>query len=323
MEKTSVSFYIMTYNQEKFVASAIQAAFAQNYQELEIVISDDCSNDNTWNVILETVEKYQSIYNRKVILNRNEKNLGICRHINKIISLCSHDIIVCSAGDDISFPDRVRKTVAQFNISPNIMLVSSQVRYIDEQGSLIAYRHNKRYNTIADVENIASGKALPVGCAIACRRECYNFLNKRHLPNNCNYEDIILALRACLIGEISQINEPLVWYRISEGSLTNFVPNSSNLYSKKKAMALQTLLAIQAQLNDLYSFLEHFPEKRNKYKKIIRILKKRIDQKEQSLWIYQYSLSKILLLKLCSPLKGKFFFRYLVEVFKKKNIHWF
>ena len=313
-----VSFYIMTYNQEAFAASAVEAAFAQDYPGLEIVISDDNSTDRTWDIIVETVEKCQknNPLNHTVRLNRNSENLGICNHINKIVSLCTNDIIVCSAGDDISNPDRVSKSVAAFS-DPEVMLVSSLITYIDENGKLITDRSNKRYETPAVIENIVTGKALTVGCAIACRRECYNFLNRRPLPPECSYEDVILALRACLLGRIAQIKEPLVAYRISENSLTNFDKSSPAARQKKDAIIKHSYLAARAQLDDFEFFLSQFPDRRNAYRKIHKLLVDKVDRKLQSYWIIQYDLPTCLKLKLSALFKGKNFFRFLSEALKR------
>lgn len=320
MTRRNISFYIITYNQKDFVAAAIEAAFAQDYPKLEIVISDDNSTDGTWDIILDTVQKCQqnNPQNHKVVLNRNEENLGICKHINKVVDICSNDIIVCSAGDDISKNDRVSKTVECFD-DPDVMMVSSMISYINEQGELLADRDNKRYTAVANPDNIASGKFIPVGCAIACRKSCYNFLNHHKLPDECSYEDVILGMRASLLGKIAQLKEPLVYYRISQNSLTNFDKKSPDLYKKKKAMALHSFLATKAQLDDLTFYIRKFPEKQKQFLKTRHILRNRVARKEQTYWISQYPLPKVILLKLTALFKGKNFFSFLIEVVKSRK----
>ena len=84
------SFCILIYNQEKLIEEAITAALAQNYSPLEIIISDDHSTDNSWAIAQKVVENYSGPH--KIILNRNEKNIGLVQHCNKIFYELSQTI---------------------------------------------------------------------------------------------------------------------------------------------------------------------------------------------------------------------------------------
>ena len=94
-----VTMYVISYNQEKFAGAAVEAALLQDYPNLEIIISDDCSTDKTWDEILRIADHYHGPH--KLILNRNTYNLGIGEHINRVLKMASGDIIVASAADDI------------------------------------------------------------------------------------------------------------------------------------------------------------------------------------------------------------------------------
>ena len=67
--KPLVSFCIITYNQENYILDALNGAVNQDYENLEIIVSDDCSKDNTFGVIENFVKTYQGRH--KIILNRN------------------------------------------------------------------------------------------------------------------------------------------------------------------------------------------------------------------------------------------------------------
>ena len=81
-DKPLVTISMLTYNQERYVRDAVRGVLAQTYEPLEIVISDDCSTDGTWNIILEEVDAYRKSggVHKNIVLNRNEKNLGLIRH---------------------------------------------------------------------------------------------------------------------------------------------------------------------------------------------------------------------------------------------------
>ena len=80
-----VSFLLFTYNHEKYVKYALESAINQDYSPLEIIISDDHSTDETYQIIEEIIKKYKG--KNKIILNRMEKNIGVGAHINKIIKI--------------------------------------------------------------------------------------------------------------------------------------------------------------------------------------------------------------------------------------------
>jgi len=61
MEKPLVSICLFAYNQEKYIKEAIRGVLNQTYENLGIIISDDCSTDNTYVIIKEEVEKYKGI----------------------------------------------------------------------------------------------------------------------------------------------------------------------------------------------------------------------------------------------------------------------
>ena len=105
-EKPPITFAIIAYNQEKFIREAVDGAFSQTYSPLEIILSDDFSKDNTFEIIKAMASAYQGPH--KIVLNQNEENLGLSGHVNKVIAMSSSDLIVLAAGDDISMPDRTK-----------------------------------------------------------------------------------------------------------------------------------------------------------------------------------------------------------------------
>lgn len=98
------SVLLLTYNQEAFVQEALQSLLAQDYDDLEIVVSDDGSKDDTWIILNKLALEYKG--SKKIILNRNELNLGVVGNYYKAYSLSSGDLIFTAAGDDISMPTR-------------------------------------------------------------------------------------------------------------------------------------------------------------------------------------------------------------------------
>lgn len=91
-----ISASILTYNQEKYISRAIESLLAQKEYLFEIIVSDDCSTDSTWEIVSSYAQQYPGLFK----LNRNEHNLGIFEHIEKTWTLFSGDIVYRLSGDD-------------------------------------------------------------------------------------------------------------------------------------------------------------------------------------------------------------------------------
>ena len=129
-----VTFLLLTYNQENFIAQAVESVLNQSYSPLEIIISDDCSTDSTYNLILKRVQNYHGPH--KINVNRNNINLGLIQHVNVLMSMVKTDYVIVGAGDDISVETRTEKIVAEFLSDPNIVCVHSSAHKIDFMGNM-------------------------------------------------------------------------------------------------------------------------------------------------------------------------------------------
>lgn len=91
-----ISVMIISYNQEGIISRAIESLLCQNDYLYEICISDDCSSDKTWEVLLEYQNRFPNLFR----LNRNNPNVGIFENIERVYNMPSGDIVYLMAGDD-------------------------------------------------------------------------------------------------------------------------------------------------------------------------------------------------------------------------------
>ena len=96
-EKPLVTFALFAYNQEQFIREAVEGAFAQTYEPLEIILSDDCSTDRTFEIMQVMAAKYKGPH--QVQVRKNEKNLGLADHINEVVKVTHGQVVVVAAGD--------------------------------------------------------------------------------------------------------------------------------------------------------------------------------------------------------------------------------
>lgn len=122
-----VSVLILTYNAEEFVRSSIDSVLAQDYKELQIVISDDCSSDRTCEILRE----YEARYPRTFKINLNQKNVGITANANIALALCTGEFVAFHAGDDLMLPAKLKKQVQYFDAHPECVLSYHNLEVFD------------------------------------------------------------------------------------------------------------------------------------------------------------------------------------------------
>ena len=127
MPKVSVLMGI--YNCTSTLQEALDSLYAQTYQDFEIILCDDGSKDNTYEVALENQRKHPNI-----VLLRNEQNLGLNATLNKCLAAAKGEYIARMDGDDISLPTRFEKQVKFLDEHPEYAVVSAPMIYFDENG---------------------------------------------------------------------------------------------------------------------------------------------------------------------------------------------
>jgi glycosyltransferase involved in cell wall biosynthesis len=82
-----LTFRVVFYNHAPYAEQCVRSVLAQECPPLQVVFSDDCSTDTTWDIIRRTVDNYKGPH--EITLNRNPENLGISDHLNAIWPLRS------------------------------------------------------------------------------------------------------------------------------------------------------------------------------------------------------------------------------------------
>lgn len=136
----TIAVVIPTYNKADFISQTIESVLCQTYKNFEIIIIDDCSNDNTEQV----VQKYLS---GKVRYFKHTTNWGPGATVNDGIEKASSEYVTLIASDDIMLPNHLELVIQEFKKNKHLDVVFSRLAVIDENNNIT---NETRINTNKD-----------------------------------------------------------------------------------------------------------------------------------------------------------------------------
>ena len=203
-----ISVLIPTYNVEKYIREAIESISNQTYSNLEIIVVDDGSTDNTYSVLEELQLKDPRIRLFKLGVNR-----GIVETLNFALTQATGSFIARMDGDDVSLPDRLQKQYLFLQQYPDVALVGLNIIIVNEQGQLI-YKDN--YLRDFDKIRIGIKYASPIPHVWLTTRELYHRIGNYRIQTA---EDFDFILRTIDSGyEVTNHPEYLYHQRIRQGN---------------------------------------------------------------------------------------------------------
>ena len=125
------------YNVAPYVSDAIESVLSQTYSDFELLVLDDCSTDNTADIV-------KSFKDSRIRLVSNEVNLGLAENLNKGIELADTEFIARMDGDDIACPLWLEKGVATLDRRPEVGICSFGFEFFGDKNSLVRFpEHNE------------------------------------------------------------------------------------------------------------------------------------------------------------------------------------
>jgi len=205
-EKELISIITPVYNAERFLEETINSVQKQTYSNWELILVNDCSKDNS----KEIIKKYVS---DKIRLIDLKENLGVAEARNAGIKSAKGEYIAFLDADDLWEKDKLDKQIKVIREKTNIGLVFTATQYIDEEG--------KKSNYILEVPYEINYRQLLKQNIISCssvlvRKE---HVTKYKMQNDKMHEDFAVWLQILKEGiQAIGINEPLLLYRISKNT---------------------------------------------------------------------------------------------------------
>ena len=223
-DNNKVSVIIPVYNKEKYLKKSIESIISQSYKDWEIILVDDCSTDNSAQIISKYTAEYPNI-----IYHKQEKNGGAAVARNTALSLANGRFAAFLDADDEWWPDKLEKQL-EFMKGKNAVMSCTALECIDEEG--------KSLNSVRPVINEISYKFLLKNTMIATstvivdRKKTGDF----KMPLRRRGQDYATWLKLLRSGNLCiGLNEVLTKYRVMKKSL------SSNKWSSiKQVWDIQT-----------------------------------------------------------------------------------
>jgi glycosyltransferase involved in cell wall biosynthesis len=200
------------YNSESTLELAIKSVLFQTYKNIELIIINDGSNDNS-DII---VKKYLLLDSRIKYYHFNE-NMGLVHRLNQIVELSNSCYIARMDSDDMMVQTRIEKQLNVLINDSTIDVVATGIYTIDEMNNPIGIRDMNPINS--SIKSILEKKFITHPTVMA-RREWY--LKNKYL-NYHRAEDLELWLRTYSFTKYYRIEEPLYLYREGNVSISNYL----------------------------------------------------------------------------------------------------
>ncbi len=144
LEEILVSVPVITYNSSKYVLETLESIKAQTYQNIELIVSDDCSTDNTVEICRKWIEENKERFVRTELIT-SEKNTGVSANGNRGREACRGEWIKSIAGDDLLMPNCIESYVNYVKQTPEAIYIFSKVEAFDAD-SIRCEKYNKLFN---------------------------------------------------------------------------------------------------------------------------------------------------------------------------------
>ncbi len=243
--KPLVSVIIPVYNAQKYICEALKSIINQTYSNLEVIIIDDGSTDNS----LEIITKYQLEDSRVKIL-KNNKNMGLIYSLNKGIVNSNGKYIARMDADDISYLTRIEKQVNFMEKNTDVCMCGTECKLFLGNKKFL----RKNIEVEIDYEKIIAStlfKCEFIHPSIMIRRDIINENNYKYDSDFNSVEDYELWSRILINHKVTNIKESLLLYRVLKTSITSNANKNMELRKKTfKKLYKNYISNLGLKLND-------------------------------------------------------------------------
>lgn len=214
-----LSVCLCAYCFEKTICRALDSLLNQTYDNFEIIISDDCSPDNTIEVVVEHLKRYTGPIH--VSVYRSAQNKGIVLNRLTAMTYARGELFFQTDGDDFSMPYRLEKIVQTWQALPNkpSILATNAIRYFERNemfGSVVI--DNPKSLTFYPPGDPVYGHAVAFSAGFVIARKLFEDFKEIIPPKGLIADDPVFARRAALCQGMYFLPDPLFYYGSSVNS---------------------------------------------------------------------------------------------------------
>ncbi|OHU90679.1 MULTISPECIES: glycosyltransferase [Pseudoalteromonas] len=241
-----VSVLIISYNQEDFIAEAIESAVKQDYDNLEVIVADDGSTDRT----VEIIQQYAEQYPKRVVPIVNVENLGITGNSNRGLAICKGKYIAFQGGDDVLLPGKISTQVQWLEADPKRVLCYHDMDvFLSETNETLYYQsHICKYHDGGAELIIKYGTYFGATTVmVRAPKQQVIFDSKIKIASDWLYWFEVVENQG---GKIGRVDGVLARYRRHRNNITN---NTSHILEE----AMSTLNTIDRKYPQYHNLVQH------------------------------------------------------------------
>jgi glycosyltransferase involved in cell wall biosynthesis len=213
-----VSIGLAVYNGERFLRKTLDALLAQTFTEFEIIICDNCSNDET-----EQICRSYAASDTRIQYHRNSTNIGAPRNFNLASTLSRGEYFKWSGADDLCAPTMIERCIETLDQRSDVVLCYPKTRLIDENDVPA-----EDYEDRLDLQLASPNWRL--ACLLSNIRMCNavfglirtSVLKRTHLFGTYSNSDVAFLAELALHGRFVELPEPLFFRRSFELSAIKY-----------------------------------------------------------------------------------------------------
>lgn len=287
MCKPLVSILIPCYNHAQFLDDCLKSILAQDYENIELLICDDCSPDSSFEKILSYEAQLRERFSRVEIL-KNDTNQGVTKNINRMLTLAKGELIKTLASDDCLAPNAIGEMAAYLQENPAVdVVVANGVTVLESEGYPHFTPQARLYDTPPDFSGadfyVRVARRNPISAPAAMvRKSVYDRFGL--YDETLKVEDYEFWLRLLIEGDcrFGFLDRNLLYYRINANSMTSAVSNSG--------LERRRRLFHQSELDTLQKFRQAFAPEVFAALVLDRIHKERCTAINHRLWAWESEL---------------------------------
>jgi glycosyltransferase involved in cell wall biosynthesis len=223
-----VSVLVPSYNHEKYVTDCLDSIYNLSYPRLELLVSDDCSQDGTFRLAEQWAHDHADRFERTLIM-RQDKNLGIAGNLQYLFDRAKGVYLAYIASDDMFVESAIARRVEFLQQNQNLDGIFGNAQYISESGAVIqeefiSRRRAKIFLKLSSRKLLAAqlvldwltpGPVMMIRKAAVCENGSVG-----RLPDSLKAEDVYIYLRLAAGGKLGFTDCVVAKYRRAPGSMT-------------------------------------------------------------------------------------------------------